>query len=149
MCYTVFFSTTSDEDLSEAGHGLFTPYRTDGHTWEEEAIELLAHPNRWYLECRYGGCSCHFRHIESYIATFGLPGDPLPGGQDEDEDDIESTAAFYDLIKRLVDEGHDIDVIDVWSDTPNERVQTMDVSLSEVTRDTFRFFASHRFMLRP
>lgn len=152
VCNVIFLSTTSDEDLSLTGGGLFRLYRV-ALDERETAVRTLKHPHRWYLECRYGGCSCHFRHSDniqfegsSPVAvdpTFGPPEEWCP----EDDDDLESTAAFYDLLLRLIGVGHQVDVVDVWNGDDSGAVRTMSVSLSSVPREHFRFFESYRFDL--
>jgi len=113
---------------------------------------MLAYPRQWYLQSRYGGCSCHFRHViyhEGSGPAFGVPEDWCS----EDEDNIEDTAAVYDLLCRLVAEGHRVDLVDFWNgewsgDGAMEEV-TVTVRLSEVPREAFRFFEEYRFDFLP
>jgi hypothetical protein len=136
MCYVIYLSTTSDEDFRALAETQFSLYRA------EDAPDVLYHPHRWYLECQYGGCSCHFRHLhESAEMCFGPPEDCPP----EDDDDIEATAAVYDLIKRLVQSGHGVDLVDTWSDELRSPTPTLEVSLSKVARESFRFFHGYHF----
>lgn len=145
MCYLIYMSTTSPEDLSPSGGGLFRLFRVDAAN-QEPALTPLRHPRRWYLESKQGGCSCHFRHwMEVNGDEFGPPVEWFP----EDEEDVESTTAFYDVIARLVSEGHDVDLVDVWNGTDAEAVRAVDVSLSDVDRESFRFFESARFAFKP
>ena len=143
MCHTVFISTTSDEDFSEIesdDFGICQPRdETDG-----EALQLLAYPHRWYLESQYGGCSCHFRHA---LAGAGFA--PVEDWCPEDTDDIEATGHFYDLLQRVLAEGHQLDVVDLWNGAAEEEVRTIDVELSTVPRDHFRFLNGFRLELRP
>ncbi len=142
MCYSVYLSTTSTEDLSKITSPHFK-LKEAVRAEEGPSLDLLEHPHKWYLVCRYGGCSCYFRHLETDEEPyFWAPQDWYP----EDADDLESTAAFYDLIVRLIAEGHQVDVIDQWeSDDPGE-LNTIPVSLNAVPRETFRFIADHRFV---
>jgi hypothetical protein len=145
MCYVVYLSTVSEEDLSAHNHGLFMLSRVEDRD-EEPAISLLRYPNRWYLESKYGSCSCHFRHwMEGNGDEFGPTVDWFP----EDPEDVESTAAFYDIVARLVRAGDEVDVVDAWNGTPTEDIRTIDVSLARVDRDSFRFFENARFQLMP
>jgi hypothetical protein len=154
MCNVVFLSTTSAEDLSREGDGLFH-IRPIPDQEPEEIVNLLRHPHRWYLECRYGGCSCHFRYTQivepkgrSHVAVdpaFGEPEDWSP----EDDDDIESTAAFYDLLSKLVARGESVDLVAAWEGTEASDLRSIDVSLSAVPRPAFRFFDGYRFNLLP
>ncbi|MCX6380814.1 MAG: hypothetical protein NT023_15305, partial [Armatimonadetes bacterium] len=100
-----------------------------------------------YLEGQYGGCSCHFRHlfeVEGSEMDFGPPADWFP----EDADDVKSTKAVYDVLARLLTEGHKVDLVDVWENTPPEAIPALNVSLGEVDRDSFQFFENHTFDLR-
>lgn len=144
MCYLIYLSTTSQEDLSRLPSEL---YRFRPLTEEDDPaiVNLLAHPARWFLECRYGACSCHFRHLDGGRATdFSPPADWFP----EDADDIEATKAVYDVLARLLAEGQKVDLLDIWTDTPPEAVTSLNVSLSKVDRDSFRFFEHRKFNLR-
>lgn len=124
------------------GEGLYRPYPLTS-AFTEEGATLLAYAHKWYLECRYGGCSCHFRHAQDPREPH-FAGPSSDEDEDEDEDVIESTAAFYDLVTRIVGEGHRLDIVDVWSDTPSERVKNLEVSLAQTPRETFRFIQSYR-----
>ena len=142
MCYSVYLSTTSMEDLGHRPGDLFSFASIDKDD-NPEIVGLLAYPARWRLVCRYGGCSCHFRHIEDESPTFSTPEAWRP----EDADDIESTGAFYDFLRDLLGTGHRVDLIDVWSDARAEYIDLLSVSLGQVDRVAFRFFADWRFDL--
>ena len=170
MCYSVYFSTSSSEDFSLLGsdpyYVLRMPDRADlvkyasdpnyapseAQILESEILDLLAHDHRWYLGSKYGGCSCHFRFAfelnddvkdEDLLGLFRPPEDWSP----EDQDNIESTHHFYDLMKRLRAEGSQVDVLCHWSDPDVEDIETMTIDLDKVPRDHFRFFESFRFIL--
>jgi hypothetical protein len=74
---------------------------------------------------------------------FSPPEDWFP----EDADDIEATKAVYDLLSKMLAEGHKVDLVDVWVGTKPEAITERDVSLSEVDRDSFRFFENRKFNL--
>ncbi len=154
MCNLLHFSTTSGEDFSALPRDNYIIERPR----EEEAglVALLVHPQKWYIACRYGGCSCHFRHIIPFYEKDGAFF-PVENGfarpeedefDDSDEQVIEDTGALYDLFSRLVAQGHGVDVLDSWNGEDLEHVRAMEVSLSEVGRDRFRFFESCRFEMR-
>jgi hypothetical protein len=144
MCYLIYLSTTSQEDLSRLPSKLYY-FRPLTEEDDPAIINLLDNPVRWYLECQYGGCSCHFRHLDGGSETdFFPPADWMP----EDADDIEATKAVYDVLARLLAEGHKVDLVDIWENTPPEAITVLDVSLSEVDRDSFRFFEHRKFTLR-
>ncbi len=148
MCYAVFLSTTSSEDLSTLPTDQFRFEAPDSKE-DDNALRLLRYPHKWYLACRYGGCSCHYRHLSSDPASsepwFDPPEDWLP----EDGDDVESTMALYDELTRIVNEGHRVDVLDSWNCEGLESVHDLSVSVAEVPRECFRFFQNVRFDLAP
>lgn len=143
MCYVIYVSTTSPEALDRLPGSLYR-FMSLIEDQDPAIVGLLAHPYRWYLECQYGGCSCHFRHLgEGGDLDFSPPEDWCP----EDPDDIEATAAVYDVLEPLVAGGYELDLIDAWNGTPSTAIRDVPVSLREVPRDRFRFFENHRFLL--
>ena len=163
LCYSVYLSTTSDEDLSLVKSDAFSFEKvsksdeTDDlgdmdNSEEAQLLRLLSHRNCWYLMGKHGGCSCHFRHDgsldlpEGYrgqIPSFGPPEDWAP----EDEEDIDSTRAVYDWLISMLSEGHSIDLVDWWSSSNLNEIQTFDVKLRDVPSDHFRFFGNGIFKL--
>ena len=144
MCYLIYLSTTSLEDLSHLPSKLYhiLPLAKED---DPAIINLLDHPVQWYLQCQYGGCSCHFRHLcEGNDMDFAPPADWCP----EDVDDIEATKAVYDLLSAMLAQGHKVDLVDAWVNTEPEAITVLDVSLSEVDRDSFQFFENYKFNLR-
>ena len=142
MCYSVYFSTDSGEDFADLESEYFSvcPYDIES---DSEADGLLGYGHWWRLVSRYGGCSCHFRH--SAEGEFGPVEDWCP----EDNGDVEATGCVYDLFCRVVAEGHRLDVVDIWSDTPVEDIRSIGVFLNGVPRDHFRFHEDVRFELLP
>lgn len=65
----------------------------------------------------------------------------------EDADDVTSTKTVYDVLARLLTEGHKVDLVDVWENIPPEAITALNVSLGEVDRDSFQFFENHKFDL--
>lgn len=142
MCYCVYLSTTSNENFGELKADLFRLVRPDAE--EENLVQgQLAHPHLWYLESQYGGCSCHFRH--SMGDTLGPPEDWSP----EDADHILSTKAVYEVITRIVAEGHETDLIDVWNGDEEDDLNNMEISVSRTPVDSFRFLEGFRFRFVP
>ena len=76
---------------------------------------------------------------------FGHPVDWFP----EDDDDIESTSAFYNFMAHLVWQGYKFDLIDLLEQSGPECIRQLVVSLSEVPRESFRFFENYRFEIVP
>jgi hypothetical protein len=155
MCYSIYVSTTSKEDLAGLPEDHFQFQRIEGSEIGNDLgiLALLAYPERWLLLCKYGGCSCHFRHLGEVVGgrngrrqePFGVPEDWMP----EDEEDLESTKAVFDALSLLLSKGNQVDLIDVWTDTAPDSVQTLNVSLGEVPRDAFRFLEGYRMCLSP
>ena len=146
MCYIIHLSTTSEEDLSKLPTDNYFIARADKG---KDAAHLthLAHPQKWFLMCGYGGCSCHFRHWDVQSdedRNFSAPEDWYP----EDAEDIEDTAAVYDLLARLLAEGHRVDLLDSWNGDDLDQIKTLEVSLARTPRSAFRFFSGYRFDLR-
>ena len=162
MCYSVYLSTNSNEDLSLIKSEEFSlsrlttkdePDERDmDNTEEAQLLRLLSHSNNWYLSGKNGGCSCHFRHTEesfqpnmkkTFMPYFSIPEDWSP----EDPEDVESTASFYDALVLMVSRGYQVEILDTWTGTKPARIRSMPVSLSTVSRDQFRFFNGFRFIL--
>ena len=146
MCNVIFFSTDISEDFSKLDTKLFRCYVPP-----EDVIEMvrdaLANPNTCYLACRYGGCSCHFRHAQRFSKDKSFR--PATPEDDEDADNIESTEAFYDLCTRLVLEGHRIDIYDTWDGEEGVVEETREISVRDLSRDAFRFVEYCRIVLIP
>ncbi len=143
MCFTIYLSTTSGEDLSLLPSKLyqFIPLTME---YSADIIKRLDYPNPWFLVGQYGSCSCQFRHlIELNDMWFGPPKDWCP----EDPEDIEATKAVYQIFAKLVADGHSIDLIGLWSGREQAPLTNMTVSLSEIGEDSFRFFENYKFNL--
>lgn len=141
MCYSVYLSTTSNANLLEWGNEL-CKFEKEILPDDQEIVDLLQHPNKWFIT-RYGGCSCHFRHFMNYpdFEAFGVPEE----WREEDADDIESSAATYDLFMKLLDSESELDVVSVWTDCTAEEVTNLEVRLADIPRDSFRFVENVMF----
>lgn len=146
MCYVVAFSTTCADDLAQDpdGHYYIVPLPQDDFAHAEN----LAYSNKWFLGCRYGGCSCHFWHESRLNAEPDFK--PLEAWMpEEDEEDMASTAAFFDFVSSLVLKGYRVDVVDMLEDMMPQYVRSREVSIRDVPREFFRFYDGWRFDLRP
>lgn len=74
------------------------------------------------------------------MPLFAEPQDWSP----EDVDEVDSIKWPYDHFKEIVEAGHQLDIVDVWTDTSAEDVVDIEVSLSEVGREAFRFVEAGR-----
>lgn len=146
MCFTVFVSTDSPEDLSQLapGHFRFRPLLAD----EVVATDgLLAYAQRWHVSGRHGGCSCHLRHqLERNIEGQGLFHEPFEWAP-EDESSVVDTAAIYDVFKSLASNGANVDVVDLWNGEYRDGFDTITVSLSDVSSEQFQFVENRRFLI--
>lgn len=141
MCYVVYISTTSDDDLRVYNSELlrFAPLdASNGHP----CTALLENPNRWYVGSK-SHCSCTFRHLVETELGFGEPEDWFP----EEPDDIEATKQLYAVLRQLVASGHRLDCADVWYDATPDAIKTIDVSIGDVPVTAFRLFENCRFRL--
>lgn len=77
--------------------------------------------------------------------TLGPPEDWSP----EDADHILSTKAVYEVITRIVAEGHETDLIDVWNGDEEDDLNNMEISVSRTPVDSFRFLEGFRFRFVP
>ncbi len=163
MCYSIYLSTNSCEDLSQLKSEEFSLVRLPlsnesdyldeiDNSEEAQLLRLLSYSNNWYLSGKHGGCSCHFRHTEAgYHPTtkvtsmpyFSVPEDWSP----EDPEEVESTVAFYDAIVQILAAGHQVEILDAWTGTKPTRIRSIPVALSKVPREKFRFFNGFRFIL--
>ncbi len=140
MCYLVYLSTTSPEDLSARSSSLtyFEKPRPD-----DPIAPALLFEHKWYLATAVpGSCSCHFRHTMNPELGFGEPVDWYP----EDSEDLEATARFVSIVRELLGGGHQVDTIDAWWDADPGKLRRMDVDLGAVGDEQFRFFENYHFV---
>ncbi len=138
MCYALYLSTTSKEDLAELNSDMV---RFERLSDDEGRVSDLMYPQKWYVGSK-SGCSCNFRHISSVELGFGEPLDWYP----EEEDDIRATAELYRVIVRLISEGNDVDALDLWEGMEQGEIKSLDVNLRTVPEKNFRFFENHHFV---
>lgn len=142
MCYMLLLSTDSPEDLSAYNDSLIAFARELPGIPEES---LLTHQARWFVGSAHG-CSCGFRHLTVQSVELGF-GEPV-GWFPEESADIEATFKFIAIVRRLVEQGAQVECIDAWAhdDTPAALAGTVRVDLSVVTDRQFRFFENHRLI---
>jgi hypothetical protein len=143
MCYVVFLSTTSPEDLSVHDTELMRFERELGN---EPAIALLENPHRWYVGSQgpKGCCSCHFRHAIAPELGFAVPQDWYP----EDSGNIEATRQFFAIVRKLLGDDESVDCVDAWSQTMAADISRQEVSASNLQPGEFRFFENHHFIFK-
>ena len=148
MCCTIYLSTTSQLDLSTLASSNLTLTRVS-EADDMNMLALLSHMNQWHLSGKHGGCSCHFRHTLQNWTNAEIIDIPIfQPPQDwclEDQEDVESTKAAYDLFSVLLGQGDQIDLIDYWNGTEPDEMENLLVKLCDVPRDHFRFFEDYKF----
>ena len=142
MCYSVFLSTDSEQDLSSSNSSLINFEKNLGN-YKAKIVDLLHHSQKWHVASK-SGCGCSFRHLYSIELGFGEPVD----WYEEGSDDIEATKAFFDLVVNLLSAGNKVDCIAVWEGTEINQIKHLEVDLSSISRDSFRFFENHHFSFK-
>lgn len=138
MCYSIFLSTDSSQDLSAENCELleFKP-----ESIEEPIRSILQHQHQWYVGSK-SRCSCTFRHLYDPELGFGEPVDWFP----EDQDELAATLSFIQVVRQLVDQGHQVDCVDVWNYSAANEIVKLEVNLKTVSDEQFRFFENHHFI---
>jgi len=136
MCYYVYLSTDSKQDLKCYNEELIYFEKIDklnfaGIVKLDEITALLEYENKWYVGSS-SGCGCNFRHLPALELGFGEPEDWFP----EDEKNIEATKKLYQVMRKLIDEGHQVDCIDAWYDVKPKDIKKMDVRISNISNNT-------------
>ncbi len=138
MCYSIYVSTDSNQDLSD-GNGELIHFQKEAIA--EPFSALLRHENQWFVGSK-SVCSCTFRHLFSTELGFSEPVNWF----EEDEDEIEATLLFIKIVRRLIDQGHQVDCIDAWYGVTKEDITEMKVNLKNLDNEQFRFFENQHFI---
>lgn len=139
MCYLLYLSTTSPEDLSNHNSELINFQRCE--VADDARLSLLGNQEKWFVGSK-SGCSCTFRHLSSVELGFGEPQDWYP----EDEDELQATAELYRVIARLVGAGNRVDCLDIWEGAEVADIKTKVVNLNAVSEKALRLFENHHFV---
>ena len=142
MCYGVYISTDSPENLAERNSDLVRFEKVTDPS-ADPCIGLLDFPNQWYVGSK-SECSCTFRHLCSVELEFGEPEDWYP----EEQDEIDATKQLYSVLTSLLSSQYNVDLADRWEGTQPEDITTLDVSLDYVSEKAFRMFEDHKFRLK-
>lgn len=142
MCYGVYISTDSGEDLTERNSELVR-FEKVTDTGADPCTRLLDFPNQWYVGSKTG-CSCTFRHLFSVELGFGEPEDWCP----EEQDELDATKELYVILASILSSGHQVDLVDRWEGAQPDDITTLDVSLDEISETAFRMFENHKFRLK-
>ena len=144
MCYGVYISTDSSEDLAKRNSELVRFARVSD-PGANPCTSFLDFPNKWYVGSE-SECSCTFRHVafESVELGFCEPEDWLP----EEPKEIEATNELYSILASILSSGSKVDIMDLWEGqdgTLPGNIKVVDVSLGSVPAKAFRLFESHKF----
>jgi hypothetical protein len=142
MCYELYLSTSSSEDLSKYNSQLVHFERRE-HL-DDKIAGTLQNGTKWFVGSKTG-CSCTFRHLAGGDSGFDEPQNWFP----EDEDNVKATAELYRVIATLVQRGDKVDCLDVWPATEPVEIKTMRVSLSAVPEKAFRLFEDYHLVFGP
>jgi hypothetical protein len=142
MCYSVYLSTDSSEDLTRYNSELINFRRLA--SLERAGLNILRNRQIWYVGSK-SECSCTFRHLHSVELGFGEPVAWYPEGEDE----LKATAALHRVIARLVSEGHQVDCLDIWEGADLQAISEKVVNLDAVSEKAFRLFESYHFIFEP
>ncbi|UCD43085.1 MAG: hypothetical protein JSV69_05685 [Chloroflexota bacterium] len=138
MCYSIYLSTDSNKDLSNENNDLL-------HFKQEEIKvpiqSILKNEHQWYLGSK-SICSCTFRHLHSIELGFSEPVDWYP----EDDDEIAATLSFIEIARQIVEQGHQLDCIDIWEGTAEADIKELRIDLNDLRDDEFRFFENYHFI---
>jgi len=140
MCYLVYISTDSAEDLSEHNCSLIRFEKNFGNH-SPGIMDILLYKYPWYVASK-AGCSCTFRHLTSIELGFSKPVD----WYHEEPEEIKATQLFYDVVSSLIFSGKKLDCIEIWSGTKKDQIKNLKVDLPSVGRDEFRFFENYHFV---
>jgi len=142
MCYEVYLSTDSQEDLTTRNSELVR-FKRVADSSTDPGIGLLDFSHSWYVGSK-SECSCTFRHLYSTELGFGEPVDWYP----EEQDEIKATRELYVTLTSLLSSGYQIDLLDQWNGAQPAGITTLDVSLNDVPANAFRLFENHKFRLK-
>jgi hypothetical protein len=141
MCYVVYLSTNAQEDLSRYDTASLRFTRVDEGDGDP-ALAPLAWAQQWHVGSA-SGCSCEFRHVvDASVEGFGHS----ETWMQESDEALAGTQSFYDVVEALVAAGHVVDCVDIWQDGSEPVLRKISVKLSEVPRDSFRFFEGCQFV---
>lgn len=144
MCYRVYISTDSSEDLARR-NSEFVRFEKVNDSSTDPCIQLLDFPNQWYVGSK-SGCSCTFRHLVS-VST-GLEFSEPEDWHKEEQDALDATRELYSTLAFLLSSGYKVDLVDRWEGSKPENITVIDVSLDDVSEKAFWMFEDHKFRLK-
>ena len=139
MCYSVYLSTSSPEDLTKHNSELVRFRRPE--PTDEKWTGLLRHEHKWFVGSK-SQCGCTFRHFTTPDLGFTEPLDWSP----EDEDNVQAAAELYRVIHELVSAGGQVDCLDVWSDAKPEAIKEMAVKFDTISEKQFLLIENYHLL---
>jgi hypothetical protein len=139
MCYFLYMSTSSSEDLTKHNSELVRFKRPEPA--DEKWTALLRHEHKWFVGSK-SECSCTFRHFSTTDLGFTEPQNWFP----EEEDSVRATAELYRVIHGLLFAGEHVDCLDAWYDAKRDEIKDLVVTLSTVSEKGFLLFENHHLL---
>ncbi len=139
MCYSLYLSTSSAEDLTRYNSELLR-FRRPGSA-DEKWMGVLCHEHKWFVGSK-SECSCTFRHFSTTDLGFTEPQDWFP----EDADNIQATAELHRVVCRLIAAGEQVDCLDTWYGVKPDEIKEMVVAFGTVSEKTFLLFENHHLV---
>jgi hypothetical protein len=141
MCYSLYISTDSSEDLSSRNSELVRFERVSDSN-AGPCVTLLDFPHQWYVGSK-SGCSCTFRHLQAVELGFSDPVD----WYDEEQDELDATLELNATLADLLSTGYHVDLVNCWQGAQPDDISNLEVSLDEVSNTAFRMFENYKFRL--
>jgi len=139
MCYSLYLSTSSREDLTKHNSELLRFRRPEPA--DAKWAGLLRYEHKWFIGSK-SECSCTFRHLSTTELGFIEPQDWCP----EDEDNVHATAELYRVILSLVSAGEQVDCLDAWYGAKPDEIKEMAVTINTISERQFLLFENHHLV---
>jgi hypothetical protein len=140
MCYSLYLSTNSNQDLKKYNDSQISFKKIDK---EDEIVQLLKNENKWFVGSS-SGCSCTFRYLSDDSLEFGEPEDWMP----EEKEEIEATLKLYEVIYKLIADGYSVECINTWEDIKSSDIKTLELEIDKISAKEFRLFENHLFKFK-
>jgi hypothetical protein len=139
MCYSLYLSTSSRDDLTKYNSELLRFKQPEPA--DEKWVGLLRYEHKWFVGSK-SVCSCTFRHSVERESGFEEPQDWCP----EDDENVRATAELYRVIRGLIGAGEQVDCLDAWYEAKGDEIKERVVTLSAVSEREFLLFENHHFV---
>ncbi|OHB76399.1 MAG: hypothetical protein A2Z25_18050 [Planctomycetes bacterium RBG_16_55_9] len=140
MCYFLYLSTDDNTDLT-AHNSELVRFDRNLDQGEEVPLDVLQFAHKWYVASKTG-CSCTFRQFCSTEGGFDVPQEWCY----EEPDAIQATQQFYDVVAELIGRGKHVDCLSWWVDSPVDKIVSMNLGLTTVSKETFLFLENRHYI---